>query len=193
MIRRAVFATLFCVLASPVLVASGQQPTPPETALDRACTPTNDGGEVCVRTWTSCSAAAPDPLRAGAVVVVVETNNSAQPVDASVTIGQLEPRQVTLAEERRITDELVGFVQATGRPDAHHPVKVVVSGPGVAGGDVQLPEVVATTWCGPDPTLVACSVGATTVNLTIDNTAGCLLYTSPSPRDLSTTRMPSSA
>ena len=30
-------------------------------------------------------------------------------------------------------------------------------------------------------------------NLTFNHTNGCLLYTSPSPRDLSTSRMPSSA
>ena len=34
---------------------------------------------------------------------------------------------------------------------------------------------------------------ASTLSILVDNIVGCLLYTSPSPRDLSTSRMPSSA
>ena len=49
---------------------------------------------------------------------------------------------------------------------------------------------------GQDIETQASSIGATCIKFTItirDWSAGCLLYTSPSPRDLSTSRMPSSA
>ena len=51
----------------------------------------------------------------------------------------------------------------------------------------------STPGCEPDcfiPSTVVITVGGT---VTWENTDTCLLYTSPSPRDLSTSRMPSSA
>ena len=40
---------------------------------------------------------------------------------------------------------------------------------------------------------VAVTLGPKGRNVVMDKSFGCLLYTSPSPRDLSTSRMPSSA
>ena len=43
------------------------------------------------------------------------------------------------------------------------------------------------------PYIAGVSISGSAVTLTGDNVESCLLYTSPSPRDLSTSRMPSSA
>ena len=44
-----------------------------------------------------------------------------------------------------------------------------------------------------DATVLSMILGFTTLALFVDGLLSCLLYTSPSPRDLSTSRMPSSA
>ena len=50
------------------------------------------------------------------------------------------------------------------------------------------------TYCGKSALIIGEACKKTNNLLfTIDHHTGCLLYTSPSPRDLSTSRMPSSA
>ena len=58
---------------------------------------------------------------------------------------------------------------------------------------------IATIWsvvlgrCVTPEQVVACMIGLKLARLAEDMSKDCLLYTSPSPRDLSTSRMPSSA
>ena len=63
------------------------------------------------------------------------------------------------------------------------------------GTEEQLLKEVTTAYIGFDPTADSLHIGSMVqiILLVHLKNFGCLLYTSPSPRDLSTSRMPSSA
>ena len=58
----------------------------------------------------------------------------------------------------------------------------------------RISDMVVDTYLGMEPEArVACETLTTTNKVVLAGETRCLLYTSPSPRDLSTSRMPSSA
>ena len=53
--------------------------------------------------------------------------------------------------------------------------------------------VMPSQWTNPDGMTLDYVIAGESIEISVEVSRGCLLYTSPSPRDLSTSRMPSSA
>ena len=104
---------------------------------------------------------------------------------------------VSLLTDYGTDDEFVGVVHAVITDIAPH-ARIIDLTHGIAPFDVRAGSLALVRSIGyvPEGVVVAVvdpGVGTERRAVAIEVGDGCLLYTSPSPRDLSTSRMPSSA
>ena len=101
---------------------------------------------------------------------------------ARPTIGHLDPIFITMMDE---TKQLLQYAFQT-----QNELTFALSAPGMAGMESCFANLVE-----PDDKVIIAKNGffGERMKENVERFGGCLLYTSPSPRDLSTSRMPSSA
>ena len=114
--------------------------------------------------------------------------------DADISIGAADSATVTISDDDTATVSISSIDSIASEPGNDGQLRVTLSQPSDSDTVVSY-AISGTATAGTDFVALSGTVtvlaGSTTA--TIDISVLCLLYTSPSPRDLSTSRMPSSA
>ena len=134
-------------------------------------------------TWTAVDHCGNTSMATATITIVPDTQAPVLTVPANLTLSCMDISET--ADASALIAEFLDGATATDNCDSDP----VITVDGAEGLDVCTASVTTITWtavdhCGNTSTATA------TITIVPDT---CLLYTSPSPRDLSTSRMPSSA
>ena len=116
---------------------------------------------------------------------------------AALTMTSVGNAAMTMVEEiRRQFREIPGLMEGTGKPDSARCIDISTQAAlkeMIAPGVVAFLTPIIVGWMLGAEALGGMLMGATLVGVLLALFMSCLLYTSPSPRDRSLSRMPSSA